>query len=84
MLRERLIARQRELGLSDREFAQLLGVPRSTWQLTRAGRKRVGPRIARAIIKAFPDLAPEAISFLLTDATTRTNGASVCTPAQEV
>lgn len=72
MLREKLVARQQELGLNDTEFARLLGVPRSTWSLTRSGVKRVGPRIARAVLRAFPDLAPEAISFLLTDATMRT------------
>lgn len=69
MLLNRLIERQRELGLPDREFADALGVPRSTWQLTRTGIKQIGGRIVVAVVKRFPDLRPDVVSFLASDAT---------------
>lgn len=69
MLLSRLVERQQEIGLSDREFADVLGVPRSTWQLTRTGVKPIGGRVIVAVIKRFPDLRPEAVSFLASKAT---------------
>lgn len=68
MLLEKLLRRQEELKMTDAQFAQRLGIPRSTWQLTRTGRKTVGPRIARAAQRAFPELTPDAVYFLLSDA----------------
>ena len=49
---------------SDRVFARRLGVPRSTWQLTRCRRKAVGLTIARAAIRAFPHLEQLALDVL--------------------
>lgn len=72
MLLQRLIEKQRELKKNDAQFAELLGIPRSTWQLTRSGRVRMGERVARAARRTFgqtaPDLAEEAERFLLSDA----------------
>lgn len=73
MLREKLIERQRRLGLNDVEFARRLGVPRPTWALTRLGHKPVRRRIALAAMKAFPDLTPDCVSFLLSDVTSVTD-----------
>lgn len=72
MLRDRLLAKQSELDLTDREFATKLGVSRSMWQQIRSGHKRVGPRIAKAALRVFPEMANEIVSFLLSDATPRT------------
>lgn len=79
MLLAKLIAKQEALNLSDQEFAQRLGIPRSTWQLTRTERKRLGPRIARRAMRAFPELTSEAASFLLSDATDLTETATTVT-----
>lgn len=68
MLLERLIQKQRDNNQTDEEFADFLGVPRSTWQLTRSGVKPVARRIAVAAAKTFPDLKPLVVSFLLSDA----------------
>lgn len=65
-LLENLIARQRDLGLSDRKFARLMGLCRVTWQLTRNGHVPLGATVARGAQRAFPDLAPDAIALLLT------------------
>lgn len=69
MLLERLRAEKARRGLSHREFATLLGVPSSTWSNAAIGLRPLNNRIVRGALKAFPDLAPEAVSFLLTDST---------------
>lgn len=74
-LLDKIIAKQRQRGLSDRQFAELLGVPRSTWQLTRSGTVAMGPRVARAAHRTFPDLAADATYFLLCDASEIANTA---------
>lgn len=67
---QQLASKQVALGMKDPAFAGFLGVPRSTWQLTRSGRKRLGRRIALAVINNLPDLRGEAISFLTSNVTT--------------
>lgn len=62
---EALKQRQERLGLSDSEFAKLLGVPRRTWGLTRDGTKPVRHKIAQAARRAFPELEPLCALFLL-------------------
>lgn len=69
MLLEKLVSRQRELGMTDIQFARMLGIPRSTWQNTRTGVRRIGRRVALATRRAFPDLRSDVDSFLLADAT---------------
>lgn len=76
MLLSKLVTRQREKGMSDADFAALLGVPRSTWQLTRSGRVPLGRRVALAAQRAFGDLSPEVIYFLLSDASEGARDAS--------
>ncbi len=65
MLLGKLLDKQRELGMNDRDFAAHLGVPYNTWRTTRRGVRPVRGRVARAAMRAFPDLAPDALSFLL-------------------
>jgi len=84
VLLPKLIAKQRERGLSDREFAKLLDVPRSTWQLTRTGRVPLGPKVARGAQRAFDDLAPLATLFLLYGASAFTAPANVLTAAEPI
>lgn len=69
MLLARLIEKQRADDMSDAEFADRLGVPRSTWQLTRTGIKPLGLRVAQAAAITFPDLKALVVSFLLSGAT---------------
>jgi len=69
MLFQKLLDKQEQLGLSDREFANLLKIPRSTWQLTRTGVRPMGRRVAIAAMQTFPDLAPDVALFLLSEAT---------------
>lgn len=68
MLLVRLIEKQTQLGESDGEFAARLDIPRSTWQAYRTGRVPLTPRVARKARTVFPDLAADALSFLLGDA----------------
>lgn len=76
MLARKLKEKQRQLGLSDRKFAERLSVPRSTWQLTKTGIKPVRRRIALAAMRVFPDLTTDALSFLLSDAASATDQAT--------
>lgn len=76
MLLERLIERQAGLRLNDSEFAHLLGVKRSTWQLTRTGMKPVRWSVASGAVAAFPDLADDATLFLRHSATRSTDTAT--------
>lgn len=69
MLLERLVEKQKELGLIDSEFARLLGVPRSTWQLTRTRVKPLRWGIAAAVVKTFPELEGDVALFLRSEAT---------------
>lgn len=69
---ETLIARQREYDESDAEFATRMGIPESTWKLTRLGYRRLAGRVARAAMQAFPDMEDSCSLFLLTGVTSDT------------
>lgn len=81
MLLERLVAKQTELGLSDVEFARLLDIPRSTWQLTRTRVKPIMWRVAVAAVRSFPEMAEDAALFLRSEATYVAAAATVDTEA---
>ena len=57
-MRTRLSQRQRDLRLTDQQFADLLDVPRTTWTAVRLGNYRVSMSIAKKAVAAFPDMAP--------------------------
>lgn len=59
-----LIRRQQESGETDAEYSQRLGIPRSTWTLTRQGKFTLGPRVVRAALRLWPDLREEALRWL--------------------
>ena len=69
MFLELLATKQRECGLRDIDFAELLGVPRSTWAAARRGIRPLNNRIVRGAMRAFPDLHGKAIDFLVSDST---------------
>ena len=57
-------ARQQELGLNDAGFAQLLGISRPLWWMTRSGDRRVNLMLLRGVAQAFPDLDDEILDHL--------------------
>ena len=65
---EKLLEKQIVSDLTDTEFAAKLGIPRSTWQLTRSGTVPLGRRVVSAAARTYPELMPDAISFLLSNA----------------
>jgi predicted transcriptional regulator len=67
MLTESLKAKQRELELSDGAFARRLGVSRPLWVAIRSGQRPVGLSLLRGVVRAFPDLEAEVLSFLQGD-----------------
>jgi hypothetical protein len=60
----KLIEKQRALGLSDADFARLVELPRSSWQATRVGELPLAPRVVRAALRVWPDLAGAALDWL--------------------
>lgn len=76
ILGKRLLAKlgARQGRLTDRAYAIQLGIPRSTWALTRLGHLPLGRRVAFAVRRAFPDLAKEAERVLLTETRARRGG----------
>lgn len=71
MLLDKLVAKQSELGENNKEFAARLDIPRETWVALLFGRLeldgRVALKIARRTYQIFPELRPDAVSFLLGD-----------------
>ncbi len=60
----KLIERQRSLGLSDGAFARLVELPRTSWRATRVGELPLAPRVVRAALRVWPDLAGAALEWL--------------------
>lgn len=73
MLLAELVRRQQELGEPDGIFASRLGIPRTTWVVTRNKTKPLGRRVASGAARAFPELRELAASFLLGDDTSVTD-----------
>jgi DNA-binding XRE family transcriptional regulator len=57
LLQRRLIERQKELKYRDRQMAELLDIPRTSYNSIRHGRYKITMDVARKIVRAFPDLA---------------------------
>jgi hypothetical protein len=64
---DKLLARQQELELNDREMAERLGVTRSVWTRVRLNLYpgvEESMVLVRGAIRGFPELTPEALLFL--------------------
>ena len=61
---ETLREKQKELGLTDARFSELLGVSRPTWWLVRDGRRNPGVRFLRGVIKEFPDTREAVYGYI--------------------
>ncbi len=59
-----LRSRQQELGLSDAEFARLLGISRPLWWMTRNGKRRINVMLLSGVAKAFPELDGQILDNL--------------------
>jgi len=64
-LLQRLHEIQRFLGSTDdREFAARLGITHSYWVMLRNGKRKPGHKLFVGVIKAFPELEKDALSYL--------------------
>lgn len=70
-----LIAEQQRLELTDKDFAALLGLYRTTWNRIRHNRYPLPPRTVQRAVRAFPNLQESATLFLFPRETGITNGA---------
>jgi DNA-binding XRE family transcriptional regulator len=48
--------RQRDEGLTDENFASMLGIHRTTWAKVKAGTRKPGLKLLSAFDQAFPDV----------------------------
>ncbi len=55
---------RRQETMTDAEYSQRLGIPRSTWTLTRLGTVALGPRVIGAALRLWPDLREEALVWM--------------------
>ncbi len=58
---EKLRVQQTMLGMSDRQFAELLGVSRPLWVQTRDGQLPVGLSLLSGAIRAFPGMRDDVL-----------------------
>lgn len=56
--------RQERAGLSEQDFAELLGVGKATWILIRQRNTKPGLKFIAAVIRKFPDLEDLVVAFL--------------------
>jgi transcriptional regulator with XRE-family HTH domain len=63
-LLETLRQKQKELGLTDTQFSELIGVSRPTWWLAREGRRNPGVGFLRGVLKAFPDTREAVYDYI--------------------
>ena len=59
-----LVARQRALGLTNEAFARRLGISRVYWLQIKAGRRGMGTKFLRGVVREFPDMQWVALQFL--------------------
>ena len=64
-LLDALKTRQRIKKLTDAEFAEGLGVSRSTWSLVRAGQVKFNIPILRGILVAYPDMQSHVLKYIM-------------------
>ncbi len=64
MLLETLLQKQRDLGLTDAQFAAELQLSRPFWTNVRKENRRITVAVLRATLKRFPELEPEVLDFL--------------------
>ncbi len=61
-----LCEQQIKLGLTQEQFAEKLGINRSTWNWVREGINQPGLRVLAGVAKSFPELKNELIAYLET------------------
>ena len=61
---EQLETRQKELGLTDAEFARTLRISRPLWWMTRNGKRRVNVMLLCGVAQAFPEMDGQILDFL--------------------
>lgn len=67
---------QKDKGLSDREMAEKLGCSRQLYQMTRSGKIPLRHKVLQGISIAFPELQPDILFFLSSNANKLPNEAN--------
>lgn len=70
---ESLQKRQHREGLRGSEMAERLGVSSAYWSRLLVGQRGIGLALIQGIVRAYPDLAPEALLFLREELPQRTD-----------
>lgn len=56
--------KQRELAMTDIDFAQKLAVSRQLWAAIKKGHRQPGLKFLRAVIREFPDLQLDVFNLM--------------------
>ena len=64
MIINQLVEIQRREGLTDTEIAQRLGFHPISWNRIKKGRANFGEKFLRAVLKAYPELTLDVMSYL--------------------
>jgi predicted transcriptional regulator len=64
ILIEELVKQQRLLGISDQEFADLLGVSKALWIMTRQGNMPAGMSLLAGVVREFGPLKYKVLAVL--------------------
>lgn len=59
-----MVAAQKKYELSDRRFAERLGISHSYWIMLRQGHRKPGRKFVVSVLKAFPFMETEALDCL--------------------
>jgi hypothetical protein len=67
-LREKLVEKQAESGLSDEAFAASLNITPTMWFYIKGGQRDMGKKVLRGIRRNHPELIPDLLDYLNADA----------------
>lgn len=67
LLLDKLIEKQRELQMTDKEFSTEISISRPLWTSTRNHTMPIRDKTIRGVLKRFPDLKEDVLIFLRED-----------------
>jgi transcriptional regulator with XRE-family HTH domain len=67
---EKLKAKQKALGMSDKKFAKSLGISRQMWIWLKDGVREPGEGVLKKICANYPEFTPDALSIIAQKFTT--------------
>jgi len=64
LITQKLKAKQRELGLADKAFAEKIGISRPLWALIKSGKREPKLKIVKGVVRVFPEFTVDIMAWL--------------------